>query len=461
VARHVSLHAEAPLRVALHRGEITWLEDEAQIVDARVLGLDFAALKALGLSAAFTGSLDAQLRMRGPASAPVLHLSSDLHELVWKDRRVGSAHVDVDYAAQRVKVGLDAQLGSGTVKLRGSAPVRADLGRGRVTWDEHGAHDVELRVDGLDRTMLAPLGRVPEEALLGLSRCAQAKGNLADFTATSQAHGQLGHKLIGGAPLHITAAIGPRAQQLRFTLGPHKWAGELGIRVDTWADILALVRGTAKAADIPFTASLRAPKFDARFAQAFVPKSLYDLNGELVAAVDARGTLAAPVVHGELHLRGGGITVLALQQRIRNDRPRPRAPRGRHDRARASSAPRAAAAASAPAPDRRASPSGGGLELWAATVVLLRASPLVRPGLPQMQVDTRAEDRRCVASPEQTDVAGRSCKGTTVSRHRLHRRPAEAASPSTRNVTFIDQQELVRCATTDGGSWPRPARSRE
>ncbi len=407
VARHVSLHAEAPLRVALHRGEIAWLEDEAQIVDARVLGLDFAALKALGLSAAFTGSLDAQLRMRGPASAPVLHLSSDLHELVWKDRRVGSAHLDVDYAAQRVKVGLDAQLGSGTVKLRGSAPVRADLGRGRVTWDEHGAHDVELRVDGLDRTMLAPLGRVPEEALLGLSMIARVKGNLAAFTGDLQAHGQLGHKLIGGAPLHITAAIGPRAQQLRFTLGPHKWAGELDVRVDTRADILALVRGTAKAADIPFTASLRAPKFDARFAQAFVPKSLYDLNGELVAAVDARGTLAAPVVHGELHLRGGGITVLALQQRIRNVELDLRAD-GRTIVLESLTAESGLGRVSGSA--RLELAQRGGLTL--GSTVVLQGFPVVRPGLPQMQVDTRLKIA-VRASPEETDV-DLELKGTTV-----------------------------------------------
>lgn len=407
VARHVRLHAEAPLRVALHRGEITWLKDEAQIVDARVLGLDFAALKALGLSAAFTGHLDAQLRLRGPASAPVLHLGSDLHELVWKDRRVGSAHVDVDYAAERVKVGLDAQLGNGTVKLRGSVPMRADLGRGLVTWDEHGAHDVELRVDGLDRTMLAPLGRVPEEALIELSMIARVKGNLAAFTGELQAHGQMGHKLIGGAPLHITAAIGPRAQQVGFTLGPHKWAGSLDVRVDAQADIVALVRGTEKAADIPFTASLRAPKFDTRFAQAFVPKSLYDLNGELVAAIDARGTPAAPVVHGELHLRGGGISVLALQQRIRNVELDLRAD-GRTIVLESLTAESGAGRLSASA--RLELAQRGGMTL--GSTILLHGFPLVRPGLPQMQIDTRLKIA-VRANREETDL-DLELKGTKV-----------------------------------------------
>ena len=173
VVRLVTVHAEAPLHVALHRGEFTWLKDQAHVLDAKVGGFNLATLKGLGLSAAFAGFVDAEAHLRGTARAPELKLHTDLYELVWKDRRVGTAHVDVDYAKRRINAKLDGQLGRGTVKLRGSAPLVADLGAMKFTWDENGQHDVELRVDDLDRTMLAPLGRVPEEALIELVRASR------------------------------------------------------------------------------------------------------------------------------------------------------------------------------------------------------------------------------------------------------------------------------------------------
>ncbi len=443
VARHVTLHAEAPLQVALHRGEFTWLKDQPQVLDARVVGFNLGALKALGLSAAFTGLVDADARLRGPASAPVLQLHSDLHELVWKDRRVGTAHVDIDYAAKRVKVALDGQLGRGTVKLRGSGPLQVDLGRGSVAGDASGAHEVELRVDGLDRTMLAPLGRVPEEALLELSLIARAKGNLTAFHADLQAHGQMGHKLIGGAPLHITAAVDPTVQSLTYSIGPHSWAGEMAVRVDAQADLVALIRGAAKAADIPFTASLRAPKFDTRFAQAFVPKSYYDLNGELAAKVDARGTLGAPEVHGELHLRNGGITVLELQQRIRKIELDLRAD-GRTIVLETLTAESGDGQLKASA--RLDLPRDGGMKL--GSTVILSKFPLVRPGLPQMQIDSKLKVA-VVSTREETDV-DLELRGTRIRVTGYTVDPPKQI-PINAAVTYKDQKQLVAVAVDGPG----------
>ena len=442
VVRQVNVHAEVPLRVALHRGEFTWLKDQAQVLDAKIGGFNLGRLKQLGLTAAFAGFVDAEAHLRGTAGAPELKLHTDLYELVWKDRRVGTAHVDVDYAKQRVRAKVDGQLGKGTVKLRGSAPLSADIGTMKFKWDENGQHDVELRVDGLDRTMLAPLGRVPEEALLELSLIATAKGNIAAFHADLQAHGQMGHKLIGGAPLHITASVDPKRQSLTYSLGPHKWAGEMSVRADASADIVALARGTAKAADIPFTASFRAPRLDTRFAQAFVPKNLYDLNGELKAAIDARGTVGAPDVKGELHLRRGGITVLELQQRIRAIEMDVKAD-GRTIVLESLTAESGDGKLKASA--RLELPRGGGMKL--GSNVTLKKFPLVRPGLPQMLIDTQVK-ATMVSTAEETEV-DLNIKGTRVTITGYTVDPPKQI-PVNPSVRYKDDKQRVGVAVDEG-----------
>lgn len=442
VARTLNIHAEVPLHVALHRGEFTWLKDQPQILDLKLGGFNIGRLKELGLTAAFAGYIDAETHLRGTAGAPELKLHTDLYELVWKDRRVGTAHVDVDYVKQRVNARLDGQLGNGTVKLRGSAPLAADLGTMKFKWDENGQHDIELRVDDLDRTMLAPLGRVPEEALLELSLIATAKGNLAAFHAELQAHGQMGHKLIGGAPLHITASVDPKRQSLTYSLGPHKWAGEMKLRADASADILGLVRGTAKAADIPFTASFRAPKFDSRFGQAFVPKNLYDINGDLTASVDARGTVGAPEVKGELHLHRGSITVLELQQRIRKIELDVKAD-GRTITVEKLTAESGDGKLKGSA--RVDLPRVGGMKL--DSTVALSRFPLVRPGLPQMQIDTQVK-ATMVSTAEETDV-DLNIKGTkvTVTGYTVDPPKQIPVNPS---VTYKDKKQRVGVAMEEG-----------
>lgn len=442
VARQVTVHAEVPLHVALHRGQFTWLKDQAQVLDLKLGGFNLARLKDLGLTAMVTGFVDAEAHLRGTAGVPELKLHTDLYELVWKDRRVGTAHVDVDYAKQRVNAKLDGQLGNGTIKLRGSAPLVADLGAASFKWDENGQHDIELRVDDLDRTMLAPLGRVPEEALIELSLIATAKGNLAKFHADLQAHGQMGHKLIGGAPLHITASVDPTAQSVSYSLGPHKWAGTFKVRADAKADILGLVRGTAKAADIPFTASMRAPKFDSRFAQAFVPKNLYDINGELSAAVDARGTVGAPEVHGELHLHKGSITVLEMQQRIRAIELDVTAD-GRTIVVEKLTAESGTGTLKGSA--RLELPRTGGMKLQSG--VVLNKFPLVRPGLPQMQISTDVK-ANMVMSAEETDV-NLDIKGTkaTVTGYNIDPPKQIPVNP---NVTYKDGKQHIGVARDAG-----------
>lgn len=434
------LHAELPLRVAPARGEFAWLKDQPHLLTAKIERFDLERLKDLGVTAKMAGTLDLSAELGGPMHRPELGLSAGLRGFVWKGRPVGNAHLDLSYRGQRAELALRSTVGKGTVDARASVPLAVDLGRGQVRWDERARSEVSLRVDGLDRTMLAPLGRVPEEALIELSLRAEAQGNLEDFRAKLEAHGQIGHKLIGGAPLHVTADVRPRTQALRFHLGPHKWAGDIDLKADARADIVGLTRGTATAGATPFTAALQARDFDSRFVQGFVPRNFYDLNGILNARMAAKGTLGDPDIDGELRLRRGSITVLDLQQRIRKIELDLRA-RGRRlvlERLSAESGTgRLRASATVDFP------RDGGLKLDSELV--LRKFPLVRPGLPQMQIDSRVATTMAMSAAA-TEVQVQ-LHGTRVAVTGYTVDPPQRI-PDNPNVTYRDRQELVAVAST-------------
>jgi autotransporter translocation and assembly factor TamB len=187
---------------------------------------------------------------------------------------------------------------------------------------------------------------------------------------------------------------------------------------------------------------MRAKKLDLRFMQAFVPREFYDINGILNAQIDAKGTLAAPDVEGEVVLRDGGITVLALQQRIRKID----LDLGAHGRklvlerlTAESGSGNLVATATVDVPH------GGGLAL--KSDVKLSKFPLVRPGLPQMLIDTHVL-AEVVADARATDVKV-LVHGTRVVVTGYTVDPPQRI-PSNPNVTYKDQQVLVSVATTDG-----------
>ncbi|MBA3547238.1 MAG: translocation/assembly module TamB domain-containing protein, partial [Nannocystis sp.] len=308
------------------------------------------------------------------------------------------AHAELGYRDGRAELALRGALGDGRVDGRASVPVNVDLGRGAFTWDERAHGEAELRIDDLDRRMLAPFVQVPEEALLELDLRAQARGTLTDFRASLEAHGRAGHRSLGGAPLHITAKVDPDSQVLRLRFGPHKSSGELAVRAELGADIVQLVHGEASAGDVPLTASLRARDLDVRSLQGLMPPTLYEMQGLVNGRFAAKGTLGDPAVDGRVELRGGSITVLALQQRIDEialdlrasgrrlvlERLTAESGRGRLSAIAAADLPRA-----------------GGIELTGE--VRLHKFPMVRPGLPQMQIDSHIKTQMEV-SAEATEV---------------------------------------------------------
>jgi autotransporter translocation and assembly factor TamB len=439
VPGEVKLTAAAPVRVTpAGEAKVTWLKDEAHALDLRLLGVDLGGLRAAGLDVPLKGRLTARVQAGGTAADPGLQARVEVQKIVWRVVDVGTLTLTAGYADQRADVALRGRVGlRGTVDVEGHVPLKVDLGRGEVAWDRAGRHDLRVDLTGIDRSVLIALAPLPQDALMEVGVHATARGNLDRFAADLEMHGQMGHRVFGGSPLHVTAHADERAQRARVSLGPGGFAGDFGVKAETRADIPALIAGKAKAGQIPVTASLRAPKVDLRFLKAVVPRSLYDLTGVFSAQVDVDGVVGAPRVRGRARLKDGGVTVVSMQQRLRGIYFDARAD-GRRivvDDIRVTSG-RGKITGKA-----RVDVAPGSIAVDASAA--LRKFPLVRPGTPQMQIDSDVTSKVVVADAgTDVDIA---LKGTKVLVTGYTVR-APQAIPDNPNVTYVGAEgdETVR-----------------
>lgn len=384
----VSVHAAAPVRLAPAVGEVTWLKDQDHDIQVSVEALDLAGLRAAGVDAPMRGELSVAVNASGTPLDPRIAVATKVKDFHWRIHRVGTVGATAKYQDDMVTAKVDGQIGDrAKIDARAEVPLAFDLVAGGVTWDREAVHDVHVGVTGLDRSVVVPLGApVPPDALMELSLEANAKGGLSKFVADVELHGQLGHKVFGGAPVHLSVHAEPKSQRAKFVLGKHLITETFGVKAETKADIPRLVAGTTKAGDIPITATARSTGVDLRFLKAFTPPGLYDPIGKLALAVDVKGMVGKPDIKGQLKLRGAGITVLALQQRLRDIEIDVKG-EGRHVELERLSV--------RSGPGTLTTKAGLDIEkdgtLKLDSEVVLDKFPLVRPGLPQMQIGTRVK----------------------------------------------------------------------
>lgn len=396
----VTVHAAAPVRVVPGAGEVAWLKDQAHEVAVKVVSFDLAGLRKAGLDAPMTGKLGVTVTADGTPADPKIAVATNLKDFHWRKARVGTVAVTAKYADRRADATVKGQVGNrGLIDAHAAVPVGIDLANGAVAWDRNAVHDVHVGVTGIDRSTLLPTGApIPPDALIGLSLEANAKGGLSKFAVDVELHGQIGHTVFGGAPVHLSAHATERAQRAKFVLGSHIISESFGVQAATKADIPGLIAGTAKAGDIPLTASGSSVGVDLRFLKAFTPPGLYDPIGKLSLGVEVDGTVGKPNVRGRVRLRDGGITVLALQQRLKGIDIDVKG-EGRHIEL-----------------EQLVVRSGPGKLTTKGTVdigadgsvkvggdIVLAKFPLVRPGLPQMQFDSKVK-ASVTSGPEGTDV---------------------------------------------------------
>lgn len=421
--------ARAMAPISVGASGLRWRRDGWYAVDVDLHELELAPLAPL-LGADVSGRVTGGVSFDGAGRRPRLHGSVHGDRLVYRGERVGTLGAEVEYRDGTAVVAGRGRLGVGTdVRIDARVPVDVDLVAGTMAWTTKRKATVQLDVTGLDRETLAPFNAMPEQALIGVEIHAQAEIDAEHVRGRAMMTGQIGHKVMGGRPVVVRLDVEDAKQSLRASLGRLDRKGTIALDLDARASIPAIRRGEASVLATPIDGELKAAVTDLRYLNGFLPESLYDLTGAFTSAVTVRGELGAPVFRGSARLAKAGITVVPLQQRFRDlsfevvaDGPkltltRLSATSGK-GRMKASGAATFAA---------------GGV-LTAEAELDLRKFPVVRPGLPQMTVDThvRAEVK---SSPEALGV-NIDVGETEVWVSDLTTR-APAPIPENENITFV------------------------
>ncbi|WAS94454.1 translocation/assembly module TamB domain-containing protein [Nannocystis punicea] len=369
--------------VALDDSGVRWRRDGwyALMLDLRELELTpLEPLLGLNLGGRITGGVT----FDGAGRHPKLRGAVRADRLSFKDQPVGALRAELEFRDGLAKVGGHGRLGKQTtIDLAGRVPIDVDLAKGEFAWATERPGKVKLDINDLDHDALEPFSPLPQQALVALDIHAQAEVDAEHVRGKTEVTGEIGHKVLGGLPLKIQLDVDDLEQSVRGSLGRRTEKGSLTFAVDTKASIPKLRAKQAKLTDAPLRGELKASATDLRYLSGFFPEAIYDFTGHFSSDVTAGGVIGKPKLRGSARLQKGGVTVVALQQRFRDlnfqiDADGPKV---------------TLTGLTATSGEGRLKGSGGvtfssGGKLNAEAELDLRKFPVVRPGLPQMIVDT-------------------------------------------------------------------------
>lgn len=380
----VRLQALAPIGLTV-AGPV-WRRDGWYALDLDLRGFELAALQPLA-GVAVGGQVSGHIALAGPRAGPRLQGSVWADHLASDGAALGDLRAELGLRDGTATVAARGRLGRSELRLDARAPVDVDLGAPKLAWGSEHVGSLHLDLTDVDRAALAPFYALPPDALVDLDVHAHVDLDRERVGARASVTGAIGRERLGTEPLALRLDVDDRRQTLRGHLGEHgeddRW---LDVTVDAGASMPAVRRGEIDILATPIRGAVTASALDLRHLGGLLPTSLHDLAGELFADLELRGRLGAPVVDGAVRLRDGAVTVVPLQQRFRDitadivaDGPRLHLARltaaSGEGRVRASG-------------EVTFAPGG---RVAAEADVHLRRFPVVRPGWPQVTVDTRVQ----------------------------------------------------------------------
>lgn len=391
------IHALAPFSAGVDG--VRWRPEAWHAADVEVREVDLSALQELAGVVA-SGRLNARLSASGDAHAPRITAKVATRGVTYQGEDVGWLDVDAALVDHELRVTGSGHFGRRTrLRADGRVPLALDLADGKLEWRPTGPTRVEFDLVDIDRSALTPLSTIPREALIDLDLHARALVDAKSARAQASLSGAIGSKALGGTPVALNFDIFDDKQRVKFLLGSHGRKNRLRLIAEAAAKIPALRRGEGDIKAAPLKGELLADEVDLRYLGSLLPPQVFDAIGFLDADFDIGGVLGKPDVHGSAYLRHGGVTVVPLQQRLRDIDARIDAdgPKIKLEHLTATSGEGTLRASG----DVEFVAKG---ELRSAADLRLRKFPIVRPGLPQMIVDTRVQ-ARVEQGPDKLGVA--------------------------------------------------------
>ena len=381
LAEQLRLHAEAPLHIAPAEQDLRWLAEGEHILTIDGRGVDLSRLRAFSPGLDLRGLVEIDLDASASGGIPVLGGKISAHGIAYGGHRIGGVDLRLDYHDRYLRVDGQGSIGAkGGLELHALAPVRVDLRGPEAALVEGEDGNLSLRVTGIDRELIGTFYELPPELVTYLGFTLTAKAGRDGYSGGLALRGSVAHRDVGAMPIRLDAAVKPTAQRLSLDFGPLREVGDLHLEVTTQADLEALLAGRAKVPEIPIQAAIRTAGLGLGLLEPILPSALYDLQGQLQADIEADGTIAVPGIRGELALADGAVTIVPLQQRLKKI------------------AFKVSADGKTIVADSLSASSGDGTLTGDARLQLTKDGyrakgeislgrfPLVRPGLPQMQI---------------------------------------------------------------------------
>lgn len=263
---------------------------------------------------ALAGGLDLELTARGTLGAPVGTLRMAAQDLAWRGEDAGALVGEIALAEATVRADLAwSAAAGGAVKLRGALPVRLDAATTAIGWDDARPVKLDVEAKGLGPDSLRPFWRAHPAAAFSLDARVTARGALDALAVDGALTGALKDPGRPDLPLRGALTVGPTTQSVRFAVGDDLFVA----RADAQMDLVAARRADAPLEAAPLdaeaTAALPLPTL-----RPYLPAGLFDPRGALSGTLTVGGTLGAPRATGTLNVADGAVTLVPLNQRLRD-----------------------------------------------------------------------------------------------------------------------------------------------
>lgn len=399
------VHAQAPIAAGIDG--VAWRRDGWYAAEAHLDDVDLGALERLA-GVSLRGRMTTDLSFDGAGPRSRLAGSLQIHDLEYRERPVGRLGAEFALRDGSIRVQGRGRLGRRTaLRFASRVPFDVDLTTAAVGWRPDRTTTLSLDVTGIDGEMLAPLSPIPNEGIRGLDLQLRAELDQRHVRGHVRVDGALGDAALPAAPVSAQLVVDDANQSLRARLGERGARGSLALTADAAVPLPDLLRGEGDLLASRIRGELSARGVDLRYLDGLLPDSLHGLTGSLAAELALAGRIGRPIVRGSARVRRGGVTVVPLQQRFR-DLAADVVAEGRTitvERV-------VAASGQGSVRLRGAATFEPGGTVVADAELRTRRFPVIRPGLPQMTVDTRVRaDVR--SSPEALDVA-LAVRGTEV-----------------------------------------------
>ncbi len=263
---------------------------------------------------ALEGTLDFRAKVTGTSDDPTLDATLDARDITYNAEPVGLVAASLKHSGKVSAIDVRwGPAGAPIATLRGKLPLGIDLKAGSLRWLDEQAMDLALKAPSITRALVRPVWYAPPGLTFDLGLSVGIQGALDNLAAEATLKGNIKSGASDNLPLNAVLRFAPSEQTLRATLGPSVM--DLNLRAE--APLVAMRRAGQRAEPAPLAGTLRST-LPFSLLVPFLPKDFVDPVGVLATSFDIAGTLGDPTFSGSVNTKDAAITLLPLQQRLRD-----------------------------------------------------------------------------------------------------------------------------------------------